>query len=114
MEGSSLERQKRKPDGKLADQSCEESCAERKEFVKKMKKPATPTGFVPLRLLAGRSDGSSFIALAVDKIEDFLSMNGDFFRSDYAEPNFVAADFHDCHSDVVIDDDAFVAFSRKY
>lgn len=79
-----------------------------------MKKPATPTGFIPLRLLAGRCDWASFIALAVDKIKDFLSVNGDFFRSDDTEPNFVAANFHDCHSDIVIDNDAFVAFSRKY
>ena len=40
-----------------------------------------------------------------------LAMNGDFLGRLDAEANFVAADVHDGHDDVVANDNAFVTLS---
>src|SRR5262245_20367575 len=52
------------------------------------------------------------VLLAVDGVEDFLAVNGDFFGCDNSQPDLVAADFDHCDRDIVVNHDTFVFFPR--
>ena len=62
----------------------------------------------------GRGLGSLSVLLAVDCVEDFLPVDGDFFGGDDSQPDFVAADLHHRDGDVVVDHDTLIFFPRQY
>ncbi len=44
----------------------------------------------------------------MDSLVDFLAVHGNFFRSDNAQANLVAADFDDRHCDIVVYHNALI------
>ncbi len=58
---------------------------------------------------------TSFLALRpLNRIVNFSSMDGNFTWSFNAKPYFVATNFHNDDSDVVVDDDALVFLAGEY
>jgi hypothetical protein len=55
--------------------------------------------------------GGSYGA-AMDRIEDFAPMNGDFLGGLDPQADFVASDLHNDDRNVIVDDDTFVLFAR--
>lgn len=78
-----------------------------------------------VQVLEGRSDGSAenaegsvaacfALGIPSDGIIDFLTMDGDVPGGIDANPHFVTSNFHDGDSDIIADDDRFVALAGQH
>jgi hypothetical protein len=74
---------------------------------------ATARGFGKQNPLVYGSDILAGGLFSLNRVVDFLSMNGDFNRRVDPKSHLVSANFHDRDGDVVANDDFLVTLSRK-
>ncbi len=54
-----------------------------------------------------------FLRLIVDCCVDFTAMHGNLFGRLDSQADLIPANFHHCDDDVIVNDNAFVLFTRK-